>query len=82
MGGYHMDSINYYYWRSDSSVSVLEHINNINDLGVTFDSGLKFDLHINEKRLINFTLSWVLFTGTSSICYVILNLSKIAPGIH
>jgi len=27
----------------------MEHINNINDLGVTFDSGLKCDLHINEK---------------------------------
>ena len=27
----------------------LENIESINDLGVTFDSNLKFSLHINEK---------------------------------
>jgi len=27
----------------------MKHINNIKDLSITFDSGLKFDLHINEK---------------------------------
>jgi len=47
--GYHIDSINDYYMHSEGSVSVLEHINNIKDIGVTFDSGLKFDLHINEN---------------------------------
>ena len=47
--GHHIDSTNDYNLLSNGSVSVLEHINNIKDLGVTFDSDLKFDLHINEK---------------------------------
>ena len=47
--GHHINSINDYYLHSDGSVSVLEHLNYIKDLGVTFDANLKFDLHINDK---------------------------------
>ena len=45
---YHIDSVNDYYLQSAGYVSVLEHINNIKDVGVTFNSDLKFDLHINS----------------------------------
>ena len=38
-----------YYLQSDGSPSVLDHLDSIKDLGVTFDSKLKFDLHINDK---------------------------------
>ena len=37
------------YLQSDGSPSVLDHLDSIKDLGVTFDSKLKFDLHINDK---------------------------------
>jgi len=37
------------YLKSEGSISVLEHLEYIQDLGVTFDSKLKFDYHINEK---------------------------------
>ena len=47
--GHHIDINNDYYLQSDGSVSVLEHLDFIKDLGVTFDSKLKFDHHINEK---------------------------------
>ena len=47
--GHHIDIINDYYLQSDGSMSVLEHLDFIKDLGVTFDSKLKFDHHINEK---------------------------------
>jgi len=46
---YHINSINDYYLQSEGSVSVLEHINNMKDLDITFDSGLKFYLHVDEK---------------------------------
>jgi len=41
--------INDSYLQSEGSVLVLEHHNYIKDLGVTFDSELKFDLHVEEK---------------------------------
>jgi len=47
--GHHIDSINDYYLHSEGSVSVLEHLNYIKDLRVTFDSELKCNLHIEEK---------------------------------
>ena len=47
--GHHINSINDYYLHSDGSISVLEHLSYIKDLGVTFDSNLKFDVHIHEK---------------------------------
>jgi hypothetical protein len=46
--GHHIAIKNEYYLHSDGSISVLEHLDNIKDLGVTFDSKLKFDHHINE----------------------------------
>ena len=39
----------HYYLKSDGSMYVLEHLALIKDLGVTFDSKLKFDHHNNEK---------------------------------
>jgi hypothetical protein len=47
--GHHMISINDYYLQSDEASSELEHLDFIKDLGVIFDSKLKFDHHINEK---------------------------------
>ena len=47
--GRHIDIVNDYYLQSDDSKYILEHLDSIKDLGVTFDSKLKFDLHINEK---------------------------------
>jgi len=38
---------NNYHYSTDNSE--LENIESIKDLGVTFDSRLKFSLHINEK---------------------------------
>jgi len=40
---------NDYYLQSEGSISVLEHLEYIKHLGVTFDSKLKFDHQINEK---------------------------------
>jgi len=47
--GYHIDSNNDYYLHSEGSVSLLKHLIYIKDLGVTFDSELNFNLHIEEK---------------------------------
>jgi len=47
--GHHIDSVNDYYVHSNGSVSVLEHLYLYKNLGVTFDSGLKFNLLIAEK---------------------------------
>jgi hypothetical protein len=47
--GHHMISINDYYLQSDEASSELEHLDFMKDLGVIFDSKLKFDLHINKK---------------------------------
>ena len=45
----HSDFINDYYLQPDGSISVLKHLDSVKDLGVTFDSKLKFDHHNNEK---------------------------------
>ena len=47
--GHHIGFLHDYYLQSDGLFSVLEHLDSIKDLGVTFDSKLKFDHHINEK---------------------------------
>jgi hypothetical protein len=47
--GHHFISKNDYYLQSDEALSVLEHLDFMKDLGVIFDSKLKFDHHINEK---------------------------------
>jgi len=47
--GHHVDSITNCHLHSQGYVSVLEHLNYIKDLYVTFDSELKFNLHIDEK---------------------------------
>lgn len=47
--GHQIGTNNDYYLQSEGSVSTLEHLRYIKDLGVTFDSDLKFDIHINEK---------------------------------
>jgi len=57
--GHHLDFKNDYCLQSEGSISVLEHIDYIKDLGVTFDSKLKFDYHILMKKLINLILFWV-----------------------
>ena len=46
--GHHIAIKNEYYLHSNGSISVLEHLDNIKDLGVTCDSKLKFGHHINE----------------------------------
>jgi len=46
--GQRLDFKNDYYLHSEVSISVLEHLAYIKDLGVTFDSKLKFDHHINK----------------------------------
>ena len=43
-----LNFIHDYYLQSDGSISVLEHLDSIQDLGVTFDIKLKFDHHITE----------------------------------
>jgi len=47
--GHRLDFKNDYYLQSEGSISVLEHLEYIKDLGITFDSKLKCDYHINEK---------------------------------
>ena len=47
--GHHLDFKNDYYLQSEGSISILEHLDYIKDLGVTFDSKLKFNYHVNEK---------------------------------
>ena len=47
--GHHIDFLHEYYLQSEGSFLVLDHLDSIKDLGVTFDSKLKFDKHINEK---------------------------------
>jgi len=60
-------SINDYYLHCEGSVSVLEHLNYIKDLGETFDSELKFNLHIDVK--VNKAYSvLVLYIEISNIC--------------
>jgi len=43
--GHRLDFTNDYYVQSEGSISVLEHLEYIKDLGVTFDSKLKFAHH-------------------------------------
>jgi len=40
---------NDYYLQSEGSISVLEHLEYIKDLSVTFDFKFELDYHINEK---------------------------------
>jgi ribonucleases P/MRP protein subunit RPP40 len=47
--GHHLISKNNYYLHSETAMVSLEHLDFIKDLGVLFDSKLKFDCHINEK---------------------------------
>ena len=47
--GHHIDFLHDYYLQSHGSFSVLDHLDSIKDLGLTFDSKLKFDHHINKK---------------------------------
>ena len=68
--GHHIEIINDYYLPTDGSMSLLEHLDLITDLGVTFDSKLKLGHHINEKviKLIQF---WVFYIEISNICRLI-----------
>ena len=47
--GRHIETVNDYYLHSVNSKYILERLDCIKDLGVTFDSKLKFDRHINDK---------------------------------
>jgi len=47
--GHRLHLKNDYYLQCEGSISVIEHLEYIKDLGVTFDSKLKLDYHINEK---------------------------------
>jgi len=42
--GHRFDLKNDYYLQSQGSISVLEHLDYLKDIGVTFDSELKFAL--------------------------------------
>ena len=46
--GNHVDNKHEYYLKSDGSLSVLEHLDSIKDLGVIFDTKLKFQHYINH----------------------------------
>ena len=58
--------------QSDGSMSVLEHLDLIKDLGVMFDSKLKFDHHINEKVNKDMGLIYRNFKYMSSATFVML----------
>ena len=73
--GHHIDFSNDYYMQSDGLISVLEHLDSIKDLGVTFDSKLKFDQHINEKVNKSYSVLGLIYRNfryTSSNTFVLL----------
>jgi len=61
-----------HYLQREGSISVLEHLEYIKDLGVTFDVELKFDYHINEKVNKSYSVLGLFYIEIVNICRLIL----------
>ena len=73
--GHIIDFLYVYYLQSDGFFFVLEHPDSIKDLGVTFDSKLKFDHHFNEKINKSYSVLGLIYRNfkyMSSDTFVIL----------
>jgi len=82
--GHRLDFKNDCYIQSKGPITVLEHIKYIKDLGVTFNSKLKFVYHINEKVDKSHSVLGLIYRHVKYICCLILScvISKNSNGIR